>query len=1143
MKAGFRNESGLFCAPLLNRSRFVVTCSNFFCYAASGAALWFGTAALATAQPVHENKAARSPDSIQKVAFAEDILPLLRQRCFECHQGPNPVSGHRLDHYAKMLGETDGIPLVVPGESSHSRLIQLVTGSVEDKLMPPADAGPELSPKEIQLLRAWIDQGASWDEELLPDPNRTLAGQHWAFRPVQRPPIPDIVAELQANNQHLMRATGDVHPIDAFVGSQHSQLKLNATRPAPKRTLFRRLHLVLHGLLPPSDQIDTFINDRSPGAWASLVGRVLDSEHFGERIARHWLDSARWAESEGFAQNNDRPFAWRYRDYVIDSFNTDKPYAEFLRQQIAGDELEPYSDENLIATGYLAAARVSADDLHFYRVENDMYTDIVNALSGSVLGLTVGCAQCHDHKFDPISQRDFYRLQAFFKRGLPGNIVLEDTPPPKDLEKVAQELLELDLKVRQRVLSDGFDELPSPLRNLLHTKESERSLAQERTYRPARIGLNIRVAGCNSFRINAEEKKQLDNLRDQLNAIVTTAPQTWAFYSPVTSPHRLSTLPMEGNFPLMHDRKRLTDRRSYLLARGQIFEPVAIVTPGWPSAFGPTVSPRLKSRPRSALSDWLTDRDNPLTARVWVNRIWQMHFGRGLVETPGNFGIRGNRPTHPKLLDWLASELMDHNWSTKHIHRLIVTSRTWQQSSKVPVQSADPENRYLWRWPRRRLEAEAIHDSMLAASGELDRTVGGAGVPVAEETTSVRRGIYLFQKRDAPPAMQQLFDGPTAMTEACIERHVSTSALQSLYLLNNDFARDRSRALADRISHSGSTKLDQQIVSAFELVLGRQPDKIEHDAARAFFVKQNNRPAHSPDVQPVENPDTSQQRVPTEHLSLWLRADVGVQSVTGDPPQNNDRVFSWIDQTAGNNRFANDLNQPTAYRQPRFVSKPLQRMGGLPVIRFTGGPFGQSDHFLSCADQDELSVTDGYTLFATVRFNGRGQRNEVVFLKGRNGGNDIATIGLIRMAASGKISVGQNIDGEWADRIQSSHAVADGVPVLIAVRWNGLKLELDVWNHERQLSDETAEFKGVIDPGSGGQAAVGGYIDAFSDHGERLNGDVGEILFYRAALSDADIVKAVTYLQKRWLQGPEPMTRLELFSQALLNLNEFCYIE
>ncbi|MCH2213248.1 MAG: DUF1553 domain-containing protein [Fuerstiella sp.] len=1097
----------------------------------------------ARTQSTGDGQNSLSADSSSKVGFADDILPLLRQRCFECHQGSNSVSGVRLDHYAKILGETDGMPMVVPGKSSHSLLMHLVTGSVEGKLMPPADFGPPLNPEEIELLRAWIDQGVAWDGELLPDPNRTLAGQHWAFRSVQRPVIPNVVPKLRAGNPGLMGSSNDVHPIDAFVGAWHSELNIKASRPASKRTLFRRLHLVLHGVLPSSDEMDAFMNDRSPRAWRSLVENALSSEHFGERIARHWLDSARWAESEGFAQNNDRSFAWRYRDYVIDSFNSDKPYTEFLRQQIAGDELEPYSDENLIATGYLAAARISADDLHFYRVENDMYTDIVNALSSSVLGLTVGCAQCHDHKFDPISQRDFYRLQAFFKRGLPGNVVLADTPRPKDLDKVAQELLNLDLKVRQRVLSDGFNEHSSPMRNLLHTAESERTLAQEQTYRPARIKLNIRVAGCNSYRINAAEKKQLDNLRDQLDAMLPSVSQTWAFYSPVTSPHQLSTLPMKGNFPLMHDRKRLADCRSYLLGRGQIFRPVAIVTPGWPSAFGPSLSPHLKSRPRTVLSDWLSDGDNPLTARVWVNRIWQMHFGRGLVETPGNFGIRGSRPTHPKLLDWLASELMDNNWSSKHIHRLIVTSRTWQQSSKSPVQLSDPENRYLWRWPRRRLEAEAIHDSMLAASGELDRSVGGPSVPLGEQATSVRRGIYLFQKRDAPPAMQQLFDGPTAMAESCVERHVSTSPLQSLYLLNNDFARDRSRALAHRISHRDSKEVDRQIDYAFKFVLGRPPDEIERGAARAFFAKQNRTLSRSSDTHTSEHTGGHGQRVPTQYLSLWLRADVGVQSVTGDPIQDNDRVLSWVDQTGGDNRFASSLSQTTGSRQPRFVSRPLERMSGLPVIRFAGGPFGQSDHFLSCADQHEFDVTDGYTLFATVRFNGSGQRNEVVFVKGRNGGNDIATVALMRRASSGMISVGQNINGEWGDRIQSSRGVADGVPVLIVVRWNGSKLELDVWDHERQLSDETVELKGVIDPGSGGQAAVGGYIDAFSDYGERLNGDVGEILFYRDALSDTQTARTVEYLQDRWLQGPEPMTGLELFSQALLNLNEFCYIE
>ena len=770
-----------------------------------------------------------------EVEFLRDVYPLLRQHCFDCHRGSNPDSGVRLDHHAKLLGETDGVPLVIKGDSARSRLIHVVAGAAEDLVMPPPDAGRRLTNQEIGLLRAWIDQGLKWDETRLPDPNQAVAREHWAFRPAIRPTVPE----------------GQTNPIDAFIAEHHQRLKLTLAPSAAKRMLIRRLYLVLHGLPPSADEVGRFLDDAPHHAWSRLVDRVLSSRHYGERIARHWLDSVRWAESEGFAANIDRPFAWRYRDYVVDSFNKDKSYAEFLRQQIAGDELEPCRDENLIATGFLAAARVSSDDLHFYRVENDMQTDIVNTLSSAVLGLTIGCSQCHDHKFDPISQRDFYRLQAFFKQGLPGNLVLDGDGHPKKLDQLARELLELDLQVRQRVLSEGFDEQPEPLRRLLRAPEMQRSVEQEQAYRPERISLNIRVAGCNGFRIKDSEKKRIDQLKKQLNELVGRASQTWGFYSPVTSPHVVTTLPMKGNFPFLHDKRRLTELRCYLLAGGRIFEPVAVVKPGWPAVFGPTDSLKIDSRPRTALADWLTSRDHPLTARVWVNRIWQMHFGRGLVDTPGNFGVRGSQPSHPWLLDWLAFELMDNNWSTKHIHRLIVTSRTWQQTSRrgaanlfiaeeepgktIRPTTADPENRYLWQWPRRRLEAEAIRDSMLVASGELDRAVGGPGVAVAEEASSVRRGLYLFQKRDGPPVLQALFDGPTAMSEACVKRQVSTSPLQSLYLLNNSFSTQRSRIFANRIRAIAGNDAVQQIHLAFEVALARPPDDVERREIRGFF--------------------------------------------------------------------------------------------------------------------------------------------------------------------------------------------------------------------------------------------------------------------------------------------------------------------
>ena len=482
----------------------------------------------------------------------------------------------------------------------------------------------------------------------------------------------------------------------------------------------------------------------------------------------------------------------------------------------------------MIATGFLAAARISADDLHFYRAENDMYTDIVSVVSRSIMGLTIGCARCHDHKFDPISQRDFYRLKAFFTRGFPGNIVLRDSEKPESIDQIAGDLLAFDLQVRKRVLATGFEEEPESIRNLLNSQESERTLEQERLYRPYRTKMNIQIAGCNAFRKTDDEKKRLEELRGQLDAVIKETPQTWGFYSPVTSRHALSTLPMAGNFPLLHDKARLLDQRDYLLARGQIFETVATVTPGWPEAFGPSPEFKATDNTRTALAGWLTAEDNPLTARVWVNRIWQMHFGTGLVDTPGNFGLQGSAPTHPALLDWLAAEFMANNWSTKHIHRLIVNSATWKQRANgVAEAGQSADDALLTAWPRRRMEAEAIRDSMLVASGELDRTIGGESVPADQESQNHRRGMYLFQTRDAPPEFQALFDGPTALTEACLQRQVSTSALQSLYLLNNSFSLQRSVALAKRIRQTAGDDLSQQVIAGFRFALGRAPDQHE----------------------------------------------------------------------------------------------------------------------------------------------------------------------------------------------------------------------------------------------------------------------------------------------------------------------------
>ncbi len=1092
---------------------------------------------VSSSDELKKSQATFPPAATRKISFSKDIYPLLKQHCLGCHEGSNPESGVRLDYHAKLLGESDGVPLVLRGSSKTSRLIHVVAGLDPDKQMPPPDLGEALSSQEIGILRAWIDQGAKWDETVLPNPHRIIAKKHWAFQPIQRPPVPANKFRVAPSTTENAPLTTTVNSIDSFIAQGHESEQLLASPTADRATLVRRLYLILHGMPPTPQELEQHTaEDR---AWSDVVQDVLNSPHYGERMGRHWLDSARWAESEGYAQNNARPHAWRYRDYVTESFNRDVSYARFIKQQIAGDEMEPYSDENLIATGFLAAARISADDLHFYRAENDMYTDIVSTLSRSVLGLTIGCARCHDHKFDPITQRDFYRLKAFFTKGFPGNLVLKDTEHPEAIDQISKDLLAFDLKVRKRVLSTGFEEEPESIRHLLNSRESERTLEQEREFRPHRTRMNIQIAGCNAFRIQEDEQERLDVLRSELDKVINDTAQTWAFYSPITSPHELNTLPMAGNFPLMHDKDRFLDQRDYLLARGQIFETVATVTPGWPEAFGNSPDIDVHDKSRTLLANWITSKQNPLTARVWVNRIWQFHFGTGLVSTPGNFGIQGAQPSHPALLDWLASELIENNWSTKHIHRLITTSQTWKQRIVTYEQGRTPvEPTLLTGWPRRRLEAEAIRDSLLVVSGELDRSIGGISIPVTEETQSTRRGMYLFQERDKPPQLQSLFDGPTALSEACLQRQVSTSPLQSLYLLNNRFAQDRSLALAARIQSTAGEDKHKQIQLAFQLAFGRSPDQQEFETSLKFLNHFDSMEANSTPQQKPTFKDSS------NSLTLWLKSDVGVKNAAGETPTNNESVTHWQDQAIGENQPQEILGQEAPALQPQFLSKRLDGMGGLPVIRFRGGDFGEADHVLEAPDHDSLHLTNGFTIGAVVRFRGKGNRNEPIILKARNGGNDIAAVSLLRMASDGKLAISQNINGQWGDRLKTDTAIPDDVPLVILVRWKDELLELKVITADENLAEHTVTLAGQIDSGVGGPISIGGYSQAFSDEGERMNGDIGEVMYFTQGIDDKQFSELEKYLTIRWLNNSSnKMTALELFSQALINLNEFVYIE
>ncbi len=766
------------------------------------------------------------PQEERRVDFKTDVYPLLKARCFKCHAGSNLESGIRLDFRPEILGDTNGRPVAVPGRSAESALLQVVSGvRGADKIMPPS--GRKLAAAEIGLLRAWIDQGVAWDESLLPS---TIRSDHWAFKPVRRPPLPDPAVR---------------HPIDSFIASALKAQGLVSAPEAPRRTLIRRLSLDLTGLPPTRGEVRDFLEDSSADAYERLVDRLLASPRYGERWGRHWLDVARYADSEGYESNHPRPYAWRYRDYVVDSFNRDKPFDRFLREQIAGDEIEPYSDENLIATGFLAAARLSSNEEDKALQRNDVLVDVVNATAAAFLGLTMNCAQCHSHKFDPITQRDFYRLQGFFVKGMPNSLALKNAslwaefdakrPPEYDaLVRLKKILFE---RGRQRFIERAKKKMSAATLAALETPDESRTAEQRELFRQADLVFQSTPDGYEAAipeedkKLYVETRKRLEELRKKM----VDEPQTWGFYSPATSPTPVDVLPAKAFYPLPYEPEELGRATAYLRVRGEVHRRGGRLTPGWPEVLGPTPA-KVGDRPRLALADWMTSRGNPLVARVWANRVWHYHFGRGLVATPGDFGVKGAAPSHPELLDWLASELMERGWSTKHLHRLIVTSAAYRRSSDPSAEciAVDPDNRLLWRWAPRRLEGEAIRDSALAVSGELDARAGGAYIPLEQSEQSVRRSLYLMQKRDAFPRFQALFDGPAA-NESCACRPVSTVALQPLLLLNNPFMVQRARSLASRVFAEAGTDPRAQVKTAYEIALVRPPGDAEGRAALEYL--------------------------------------------------------------------------------------------------------------------------------------------------------------------------------------------------------------------------------------------------------------------------------------------------------------------
>jgi hypothetical protein len=670
------------------------------------------------------------------------------------------------------------------------------------------------------------------DDYLVPPAKR----EHWAWK------APAAVAPRAVQNAVWVR-----NPVDAFVLARLEAAGLPPTAPATREQLLRRVTLDLTGLPPDQEDIDVFLSDSSPNAWERVVDRLLASPHYGEHWGRHWLDLARFAESNGYEHDEVRPDAWRYRDYVIAAFNDNKPYDRFLKEQLAGDELYPHDPAALVATGFNLLGPDMTDASDAAQRRQNTLNDMTDTASLVFLGLTLGCARCHDHKFEPIPQTDYYRLQAFFAPA----VFRRDLPIASAQQRAAYEAAQHDYDTLVKPLREEIATLEGPYRKKLHAEQM------------AKLADEAQLAHQTPSEQRTAAQKELVEKTARL--LVVSPQSLLKAMTPADQAHhgtlldrlkqfdgrRPSPLPVTMGLNDAHGAAPKT----FLLERGELSNPVDEMQPGFPVILttGTTDWPSGGMDRRSALANWMVRADHPLTARVLVNRLWQHHFGQGLVATPSDFGIRGQPPTHPELLDWLAVELVRSGWDIKHLHRLLLTSATYQQSSHASAEALarDPHNHLLSRMNRLRLEGEAIRDSLLSISGRLNTRMGGPGVfpPVPPETLRggppwtvsadprdrVRRSVYIFAGRNLRFPFLEAFDQPDTNL-SCPKRERSTTAPQALALLNATEVLEAAQSLAARLNREPASD-EERILRAYRLVLGRQPTATELRLSREFLVQ------------------------------------------------------------------------------------------------------------------------------------------------------------------------------------------------------------------------------------------------------------------------------------------------------------------
>ncbi|MFN9719213.1 MAG: PSD1 and planctomycete cytochrome C domain-containing protein [Planctomycetota bacterium] len=735
-------------------------------------------------------------DSAGDISFNRDILPILAENCYACHgfDHHGRQADLRLDTFDGATADRDSGPAIIAGDSDQSLIIQRIESQDPDLVMPPPETNKTISAPQKELLRRWIAAGARYDK-------------HWSFIAPERPQ-PPVIENVS-------------HPVDHFIHVKLQQFGLTPSPKADPATLMRRVSLDLTGLPPLPEEIDAFIaawKADPNGAFGELVDRLLASPHYGERWGRWWLDQARYADSNGYSIDAPRQI-WKYRDWVVESLNEDLPFDQFTVEQLAGDMLPDATERQRIATGFHRNTQINQEggiDREQFRI--DSVFDRV-ATTGTVwLGLTIGCAQCHNHKFDPIEQREYYQFFAFLNNQDEPSLKVYE--PGVDPRKLATELKQIELQLKtivndRRSALESWERQLSAAAKAAMSAEVRKALGTAVEKRSLMQNVSLLMAGTET---NQSPLPEFSRRHGQLSSRLNDSPTTMVL-SELAQP-----------------------RKTTVLIKGDFTRPAEEVFPGTPAVLHP-LSKRADRADRLDLARWLTSAENPLTARVIANRVWQVYFGRGIVETDNDFGLLGTAPSHPELLDWLACELRDNGWSLKKLHRLIVTSETYQQSShaRQDVAEKDPSNVWLARQSRLRLDGELVRDVALTASGLLSRKIGGQPVyppipegvmsqgqskhawPVSNGEDRYRRALYTFMFRATPPPALNVFDTPDGYS-TCTRRNRSNTPLQSLTLMNDAAFVEFAQALEKIVRTDG-------VDVAFRRCTGRLPT----DAERAIL--------------------------------------------------------------------------------------------------------------------------------------------------------------------------------------------------------------------------------------------------------------------------------------------------------------------